>query len=95
MPAASQGGPQPAVHIASYKTQKSAERGWTQLRRAHRELLGALSVEITKVDLGPGKGIFYRLKAGPLSNSNAATALCRRLKGRRQWCEPSFMGSMS
>ena len=49
-------GPQPAVHLASYRTKKAADRGWSQLRRAHKSLLGELSSEITRVNLGPGKG---------------------------------------
>lgn len=86
-------GPQPAVHLASYRTTKAAEGGWAQLRRAHQNLLGGLTPEITKVDLGPGKGIFYRLKVGPLESSAAAKDLCGKLKLRRQYCEPSFMGT--
>lgn len=86
-------GPQPAVHLASYRSPKEADRGWAQLRRAYRELIGSLEPEVTKVDLGPGKGVYYRLKAGPLENPGAADALCRKLKTRRQYCEPSLMGA--
>lgn len=84
-------GPQPAVHLASYRTRKAADRGWSQLRRAHKSLLSELSSEITRVNLGPGKGIFFRLKAGPLRDKAAAADMCRKLKSRRQFCEPSFM----
>ena len=86
-------GPQPAVHLASYRTQKAANRGWSQLRRAHKSLLGELSSEITRVNLGPRKGIFFRLKAGPLKDKAAAGDMCRKLKSRRQFCEPSFMNA--
>jgi hypothetical protein len=60
--------PQPAVHLASYRSREAADRGWTQLRRAHKDLLESLSSEITPINLGPGKGTFYRLNAGPLSD---------------------------
>ena len=86
-------GPLPAVHLASYRSKKQAERGWSQLRRAHRKLLGSLQSEITKTNLGPGKGVFYRLKAGPVADKAAAASLCRKLKNRRQYCEPSIMNS--
>ena len=86
-------GPQPAVHLASYRTRKAANRGWSQLRRAHKALLGELSSEITRVNLGPRKGIFFRLKAGPLTDKAAAGDICRKLKSRRQFCEPSFMNA--
>ena len=81
----------PAVHLASYRSRKAADLGWVQLRRAHREVLDDLGSEITKVDLGPRKGIFYRLKAGPVADKAAAAEVCRKLKSRRQYCEPSFM----
>lgn len=83
-------GPQPAVHLASYKSQKNADRGWTQLKRAHAEQLGNLSYTVAQVNLG-SKGTFYRLIAGPLPSEAAAASLCRDLKRRRQFCEATFM----
>jgi hypothetical protein len=91
--AAAPSGPSPAVHLASYCSQQAADRGWAQLRRAYRQDLGELKHEITWVDLGPGKGVFYRLKAGLLESDTTAQALCRRLKSRRQYCEPTMMGA--
>lgn len=89
----SRSGPQPAVHLASYKSQRDASRGWTQLRRAHRNLLGSLESEITEVNLGPGKGVFYRLLAGPLDSRAAQQRLCQQLKAKKQFCEAGFMGT--
>lgn len=85
-------GPQPGVHLASYRSRKDAERGWSQLRRAHKTELSSLQSEITEINLG-AKGIFYRLKAGPLTDKRAADGLCRQLKQRRQFCESSFMNA--
>jgi hypothetical protein len=86
-------GPQPAVHLASYKSKRDADRGWLQLKRAHRDLLGDLEPEISEVNLGPGKGVFYRLLAGPLNDKKAASSLCSKLKSKKQFCEPGFMGT--
>jgi len=85
-------GPQPAVHLASYRSQKDAERGWAQLRRAFNDDLGGLVSEISEVNLGD-KGIFFRLKAGPLPDKAESKALCGRLKALRQFCEPSSMNA--
>jgi hypothetical protein len=85
-------GPQPAIHLASYRSQKQAERGWSQIRRAHGGLIGELDHAVSKVKLGR-KGTYYRLKAGPLPNANAAKDMCRKLKRRRQFCEPSTMNA--
>jgi tetratricopeptide (TPR) repeat protein len=82
----------PAVHLASYKTRQAADRGWSQIRRAHGDLLGKLKAEISEVDLGPGKGKYFRLRAGPLPSPAAADDLCAKLKKRRQFCEPAVMG---
>jgi hypothetical protein len=87
------GGTHPAVHIASFRSKKSAQRGWSQIRRAHRKLLGRFRHAISKVNLGPGKGVFYRLMVGPVKTKSSAVRLCRQLKKRRQFCEPSFMNA--
>lgn len=84
-------GPKPAVHIASFRSRQAATRGWAQLRRAHRSTLGKLKSEISRVNLGRGKGVFYRLNAGPLKSQAEATRICGQLKRRRQFCEPAFM----
>jgi tetratricopeptide (TPR) repeat protein len=84
-------GPRPAVHLASYRSREAADHGWTQLKRAHKDLLDKLSAEITPINLGPGKGTFYRLNAGPLVDRNVAADLCGKLKRRRQYCEPTFL----
>ena len=89
----SKGGTRPAVHIASFRSKKEAQRGWSQIRRAHRKLLGRFRHAISKVNLGPGKGVFYRLMVGPVKTKSSAVRLCRQLKKRRQFCEPSFMNA--
>ena len=84
-------GPRPAVHIASFRSRKAADRGWAGLRRAHRALLGNMKPEITRVNLGGKKGVFFRLVVGPLASNADAVSVCRQLKRRRQYCEPAFM----
>ncbi|MBH90211.1 MAG: hypothetical protein CMF71_08315 [Magnetovibrio sp.] len=83
---------QPGVHLASYKSRKDAERGWAQLRRAHKVELASLKSEIIETKLG-AKGVFFRLKAGPLMGKVAAEALCKQLKKRRQFCEVTYINA--
>jgi len=85
-----QTGPQPAVHLASYRSRKQADRGWAQIKRAHQNLLGDLEHQVTRVNLGK-KGTYFRLKAGPFANANEAKDMCRKLKRRRQFCQPTVM----
>ncbi|CAA6606137.1 conserved hypothetical protein [Rhodospirillaceae bacterium LM-1] len=77
----------PAVHLASYKSREQAEKDIAMFKKKFPELakLGMLAI---KADLG-SKGVYWRLKAGPLANAKAATALCAKLKASRQFCEPS------
>ena len=67
-------------------------KGWTQLRRAHQSLLGNLQPEVSRVNLGAGKGVFFRLIAGPLASQAEADRICRELKAKRQFCDTAFMG---
>ncbi|MBL4615173.1 MAG: tetratricopeptide repeat protein [Magnetovibrio sp.] len=80
---------QPGVHLASYRQKRSANRGWAALQKRFGSVLGGLEHRIERVDLGNGKGVFYRLKAGPLPSNNAAKAMCRKLKAKRQYCDPT------
>ncbi len=82
-------GPQPGVHLASYRSVKQAEAGWSQLKRAHSELLGDLKHTVKSIDLG-SKGRYYRLLAGPFPDNSAAEDVCRKLKSRRQFCDPAI-----
>ncbi len=85
-------GPQPAVHLASYKSEKQAMNGWTQIKRAHAKVLGNKQPEITKVDLGR-KGTYFRLKVGPFGSGDEAKKICDQLKRARQYCDPTVMGA--
>jgi hypothetical protein len=51
--------------------------------------LGGLEHRVERVDLGNNKGVFYRLKAGPLPSNAAAKDMCVQLKAKRQYCEPT------
>ena len=80
-----------ALHLASFRTRKSAVRGWAQIKRAHSKLVGGLDHMISKVNLGR-KGTYYRLKVGPFNSAKSANSVCIKLKQRRQFCEVTVMG---
>lgn len=85
-PPAKGGGP--GVHLASLRSEKAARDGWAALRRKHPDLLGGLEASFPRVELA-GKGVFWRIVAGPLPDGAAAEALCRTLKAKRQYCDPT------
>lgn len=76
------------LHVASYRTPDAALAGWNELRAANADLLDGLSPELSKIDLGPGQGVFYRVQAGPLAGEQAAKDLCTKLKSRNVYCVP-------
>ncbi len=73
------------VQVASFRARERAEAAWGTLAKKHDDLLGFLSSDIKRADLG-AKGIYYRLRVGPFADRPAASALCSNLKSRRVDC---------
>jgi len=74
------------VQLAAARTAEAARGEWDRLRRKNLDLLGDLGLTVTKVDLGAAKGIFYRLRVGPLAGEKEARALCKALAARKVGC---------
>ena len=74
------------IQLAAARSEEAVESEWNNLRRRHVDLLGELQLQIMKIDLGATKGVFYRLRAGPLSDEPTAKTLCERLKQRKLGC---------
>ena len=74
-----------AVQLASEFDNASAVAAWERKKAANTDLLGGFSPTVTRVDLG-GKGIRFRLKAGPLPDQAAAASLCAALAKRQVAC---------
>ncbi|NQV99607.1 MAG: SPOR domain-containing protein [Rhodospirillales bacterium] len=74
------------VQLAAARTAEAARKEWDRLRRANLDVLGDLGLSVTKIDLGGTKGIFYRLRAGPLAGDQQARALCKELATRKIGC---------
>lgn len=72
------------VQLAAMKSQPEAEAVWKKVQTANKDLLGSLTVDIQRADLG-AKGVFFRLRAGPLDEAGAKN-LCAELAKRNQGC---------
>ncbi|TVR98183.1 MAG: SPOR domain-containing protein [Rhodospirillales bacterium] len=79
------GGGQHRIQLASVRTRADAEAEWRRLSRRHSDLLGHLSPEYSSADVGD-RGVFYRLRAGPVGDEGAARRLCDALAGRNVGC---------
>lgn len=73
------------VHLGSYKTAKTLDRGWRSLRKRFGKVLGAQTKAVSKVNLGRKKGQYLRLGI-TVANAKTARAICRRLKAGGQYC---------
>ncbi|MPY71864.1 MAG: hypothetical protein GEU92_17490 [Alphaproteobacteria bacterium] len=69
------------VQFAAYRDRGAAESGWSRLRRRFAAALDPWrSPIIEKADLGPGRGVFHRLQAGPFESRTQAAGLCARIR---------------
>lgn len=73
------------IQLAALRDQAGAEAAWKQIQAANSDLLGNLSLDVQRADLGD-KGIFYRVRAKGLASADEAKALCEKLKERGQGC---------
>jgi len=74
------------VQLAALRAEDAAMKEWERLSRRNKDLLGSLKPSVMRADLGAGKGIFFRLRAGPLPSEAEAKALCEKLKSRKVGC---------
>lgn len=73
------------IQLAAVRSNEAAEAEWQRLQSKHEELLGPLTLNIERADLGE-QGVYYRIQAGPLSDEAAAETLCSDLQARDQAC---------
>jgi cell division protein FtsN len=66
------------IQLASYKSESEALAGYEELRLQHGDLVGSLTPNVQKADLG-ANGTFYRLHLGSFSTKEAAKKACSSL----------------
>lgn len=81
-PAASGG--QYVVQLAALRDEQSARDTFARLQSRYPDLLGSLSADIQRADLGDS-GIYYRARAGYLDRASA-NSLCEKLAAQGQAC---------
>ena len=84
-PATPAAGPGYQIQLASVLSEQAALAEWGRIKGKNKDILGAYSPFVTRADLGE-KGVFYRLRAGPLADKAAAEALCSSLAAANVGC---------
>jgi hypothetical protein len=67
------------IHLASYQKKESVLAGWRDYRRQYQGVLDGLTPRVAAIDLKDGRGLFYRLKAGPFATAAAARTACTKI----------------
>lgn len=73
------------VQLAALRSSKQADAAWKRLGGRHADVLGRLDHRVVRADLG-AKGVFYRLRVGPVASADDAKALCAILSERKVDC---------
>ena len=73
------------VQLAAVRDEQAAAREWKRLRSRNADLLSGLKLNVVRADLG-GRGVFFRLRAGPISERAKAVTLCQSLARAKVGC---------
>lgn len=74
------------VQLGAVRSAEDAKREWGRLQKKAPAQLGHLTLDVRRVDLGSGKGVFFRIQAGPLPDRERANAICDKLKAEQIGC---------
>ena len=77
-PAASPSG-QYVVQLAARKNEEQAQSAYDALKAKYGNLLGRYQPLIQRADLGD-RGVYYRVRVGPMASAESAGELCTQLK---------------
>ncbi len=67
------------VQVTSRSSQTGALAAFADMQQKYPSLIGSYSPDIQRADLG-AKGVWYRLRVGPVGSKTAANDLCASLK---------------
>jgi cell division septation protein DedD len=73
------------IQLSAVRSDAAARTEWDKLKKAHTSVLGRLTLNVEKADLGQ-KGIYYRIQAGPFADRAAADAACQELTRQKASC---------
>jgi len=73
------------LQLGALKSEEAAKIEWQKLQRQNSDVLGKLSLSVSRVELG-AKGTYYRIQAGPIADAAQAAQDCAALKSRKIGC---------
>jgi outer membrane biosynthesis protein TonB len=73
------------LQLGALGSEEAAKQEWLRLQRQQPDVLGKLSLAVSRVDLG-AKGVYFRIQAGPIASAAQAAQSCATLKSRNVGC---------
>ena len=73
------------LHLTSVRRAGQVPVEWRRLQQAYPLLLGGLEVAVARVDLGAGRGVWFRVQGGPIARAEARRR-CGEFTERGIWC---------
>ena len=73
------------IQLASARSEQGAMGEWNRISGKNKDALAGLTPNVARVDLGE-KGVFFRLRAGPLKDKTAADSVCAALSAQNVGC---------
>jgi hypothetical protein len=73
------------IQLASARSEEGAMGEWNRIVGKNKDALTGLTPSVARVDLGE-KGVFFRLRAGPLADRAAAESMCATLSAQNVGC---------
>jgi cell division septation protein DedD len=74
------------IQLAAVRSAEIAESLVERFRDRYMDLVGDLDLAVERVDLGPGKGVFYRIQGGAFPDRVSAAEVCDALSQRQVEC---------
>ena len=74
-----------AIHLASYRNMETTIAGWQSFTNKYGDDFAGLAGIVSVFTSGSGDS-FYRLKAGPFANQEAALEFCKVLEAKDDYC---------
>jgi len=65
-----------SIQLTSFRKPENAEAHWQEVLKAHPDLFALVTKKILRFDLGPERGVYYRLRIGPFLDKEEADAKC-------------------
>ncbi|MDV7338767.1 SPOR domain-containing protein [Terasakiella sp. A23] len=73
------------MQLLSSKSESGVKKTWDKIKSKNGDVVNGLSSNIVKANLGE-KGIYYRLRLGPVATGDEAKKICNQLKKRNVGC---------